>query len=182
MVSLVTLALCAALQTPTLRAGVQALRVAPPVPYATWLEAPDRHVRTLDRHVQWLMARGLEHSATFAALVAELAHSDVIVYIQPAPDLPSSLCGRLFLLPNGTNQRYLRIQVRLDGLSPKDAVALMAHELQHAVEVSRAREVRDAKALASLYARIGDRGLGPDWYETAAAQRTERKVLLELRG
>jgi hypothetical protein len=172
MLSLVTMALCASLNT----------RGTPRVPSTALLEAPDRHVRTIDRRVHALIAQGIAHSPTFTSLLTEITASDVIVYIEPSADLPSFLCGRLFLLPTATNQRYVRIQVRLAGLSSKDAIALIGHELQHAVEVGRAREVHDSKTMARLYDRIGDRGMGQDSYETAAAQRAGRQVRLELRG
>ncbi|PYR59989.1 MAG: hypothetical protein DMF85_06340 [Acidobacteria bacterium] len=172
MLSFVTIALCATLNVAR----------AAPLSAAAALEAPDRHVRTLDRRVHWLIAQGVSHSRTFASLVTEITSSDVIVYVQEARDLPTGLSGRLFLLPTSNDQRYLRIQVRLDGLSPRDAIALMAHELQHAVEVARAPDVRDAATMARLYERIGDRGLGAHWYETQAARRAGRQVRSELSG
>jgi hypothetical protein len=171
MLSLVAMALCATLNA----------RVAPR-PAAELVQAPDRHVRTSSKQVRALIAIGVDHSATFASLVTELSLSDVIVYVESSPDLPRSLCGRLFFMSAANSHRFLRIQVRLELLSPSDGVSLIAHELQHAVEVARAPEVRDAQAMARLYMRIGDRRLGIGWYDTLAAQETGRQVLFELKG
>jgi hypothetical protein len=160
-----------------------ALFYAPPLPFEPLtegdvLEAPTRHIRTTDHTVRRLMRRGYRESATFAALVRTLQRSDVIVYIEDVPRLPGALEGRMMMLPRAHGHRYVRIQIAMRG-APEDAIAVLGHELQHAVEVAEAVEVSDTDALARLYQRIGTRS-GPHIYDTIAAQETGRNVRREL--
>lgn len=181
MLSFAVLALCAALSShpatpPFIGSGALSGHSA-----AELLESPERHVRTVDPHVQALLADGLAHSPTFGALVARLNASDVIVYIQPVPALPATLAGRLMLLPIPEPQRYLRIQIR-DDRGRREAIAIIAHELRHAVEVADAPDVRDDAAMRRLYERIGQRSVAPDGhrFETAAARQAADRVRREL--
>jgi hypothetical protein len=162
-----------------------ALLAAPPAPIAPLpesdvLEAPTRHIRTTDKSILKLMRRGYRGSRTFAELVTRLQRSDVIVYIEEVPRLPAALEGRMMMLPRAHGHRYVRIQIALRG-SPEDSIAVLGHELQHAVEVANAADVSDAGALAKLYQRIGIRS-GPQLYDTLAAQDTGRMVRRELAG
>lgn len=141
------------------------------------LDAPNRHVRTQDRTIRSLLKRGFTHSPTFARLLARLEQSDLIVYIEEVPRLPGALEGRL-LLPAAHTQRYVRIQLTLRG-GLEDSVALLGHELQHAIEVAEDVGVTDQTTLAALYERIGRRW-GPDLYDTQAAQEVGRLVRREL--
>jgi hypothetical protein len=151
-----------------------------PVTAEALLTAPDRHVRTTDRHVLNLLTQGVRRSTTFANLMQQLNQSDVIVYIQAVDTLPSTLAGRLMLAADAHGQRYLRVQVR-QTLTPNESIALMAHEFRHALEIAAASEVRDARGLIALYQRIGDESLpGMHAYETDAAQDVGRQVRVEL--
>jgi hypothetical protein len=158
---------------------------APPLPYepfteADVLEAPTRRIRSSDPAVRRLMRRGYRQSATFAALVTRLQRSDVIVYIEDVPRLPAALEGRMMMLPRANGHRYVRIQIALRG-APEDSIAVLGHELQHAVEIAEADDVSDAASLQRLYQRIGIRS-GPQVYDTTAAQETGRIVRRELAG
>jgi hypothetical protein len=160
-----------------------ALFFAPPLPFeplteSDVLEAPTRHIRTTDHSIRKLMRRGYRESRTFASLVSKLQRSDVIVYIENMPRLPAGLEGRMMVMPQAHGHRYVRIQVALRG-SPEDSIALLGHELRHAVEVADALEVNDPDSLARLYQRIGTRS-GPHVYDTVAAQETGRSVRREL--
>ena len=118
------------------------------------LNAPDRRVRATDARLRSLVAEGLHRSRTFAALVTALNHSDVIVYIESVMILPKGTMGRLTMMPRAGEYRYLRVQIRAD-LSRREAIALIGHELQHAMEIASATEVRDSSAMIRLYERIG---------------------------
>lgn len=144
------------------------------------LESPNRHVRTQDRSVRHLLKRGFTHSPTFRNLMARLEMSDVIVYVEEVPRLPGAVEGRMMILPNPHGQRYVRIQIARRG-SPDDAVAVLGHELQHALEVAEEPSVWDQAALAALYQRIGI-GMpgGRHVYDTLAAQEVGRIVRREL--
>jgi hypothetical protein len=160
-----------------------AMLFTPPMPFeplaeSAVLDAPTRHIRANDRSMRHLMRRGYRGSRTFADLVARLQRSDVIVYIEQVPRLPGALEGRLMMLPRVNGFRYVRIQLAPRG-APEDAVSILGHELQHAVEVAEAPEVSDGTGLADFYKRTGMRN-GRDVYETAAAQSVARRVRREL--
>lgn len=110
-----------------------------------------------------------------------LDQSDVIVYIETSRGLPSTLAGRMLIVAGPANQRYLRIQV---AASPRgvELIALVAHELQHALEVAASPQVRDEESLIGLYKAIGRRGRGEHRYDTMAAQDAGRPVRTELIG
>jgi hypothetical protein len=159
------------------------LLFAPPLPFeplteADVLDAPTRHIRSADRSVRTLLRRGFRQSRTLASLVTRLQRSDVIVYIEQLPDLPGAIEGRMMMLPRVNGYRYVRIQVALRG-SPEDGIAVLAHELRHAVEVADAVEVIDSAGLSRLYQKIGVR-IGAEIYDTDAAQDTGRIVRREL--
>jgi hypothetical protein len=143
------------------------------------LDSPTRHVRTTDRSVDRLLRVGVTRSPTFASLISHLNGSDVIVYVEAVPTLPTTLAGRLLLMPIANHQRYLRIQIGLAG-TQNELVALIGHELRHAVEVADATNVRTESELVTLYKRIGMRSTDTHSYETNAAQTTAQVVRREL--
>lgn len=154
---------------------------APPVSPAHYLllNAPDRRVRATDARLRSLLAEGLHRSRTFAGLVTAINRSDVIVYIESVMVLPKGTEGRLTMMPVASEYRYLRVQVRAD-LSRRETIALIGHELQHAMEIAGAANVRDAAALIKLYQRIGHVSGGEHAYDTEAAQDMGRTVRREL--
>jgi hypothetical protein len=143
--------------------------------------AAERRIRSTDPRIARLIVEGARRSPTLAELMTLLGASDVIVYVERAHDLPATLDGRLQLLPSASAHRYLRIQVRIDR-APSEVIALIGHELRHAIEIAQAREVRDGTALAMLYERIGMSMPGSHRYDTMAARHTGRRVWAELRG
>jgi hypothetical protein len=144
--------------------------------------ADKTHVRTDDASIQVLIASGISRSPTFRALVTALNDSDVIVYVTPR-SMPQGLRGFLVhrIIETG-GHRYLRIGV--DGRGAKArTIALIAHELQHALEVARVREVGRSRPIEQFFSAIADlrcttRG---DCFETAAAIEIQNAVLRELR-
>jgi hypothetical protein len=138
------------------------------------------HVRTTEPRVLTLVEQGIARSATFRRLVDALNASDVIVYIEPKlhrPALGGYLSHRM-VASGGT--RYLKIAVELRGDEAR-VIALVAHELQHAVEVAQSPAVRDSISLSRLFAQssIGDFCGG--CAETAAAIDIQEKVFAELK-
>jgi hypothetical protein len=163
---------------PLVLSAMLAVPAAAPLTESAVLEAPTRHIRTLDASMTHLLKRGFRKSAAFASLVYRLQNSDVIVYVEEVPRLPTGLEGRLVMMPGAHGQRYVRIQIARRG-SPEDCVAVLGHELQHAVEVADATDVRDQAGMIELYERIGTRA-GPHVYDTAAAQEMGRTVRREI--
>lgn len=144
------------------------------------LMAPDRNVRSLDRRVSDALAVGVRRSATFARLLAALDGSDVIAYIELSHDLPTTTQGRLVLATKSLTHRYVRIQVRAMQ-APDEVIAIIGHELQHALEIAGAPGVRDSTTMRQHYERVGAGRSHSLGFETREAQDAGRRVRLELR-
>jgi hypothetical protein len=145
------------------------------------MSAPTRHVRAVDGVMSSVLADGMRRSGTFAHLVLALDKSDVIVYIETSRQMPTSVAGRMLLAAGPEGSRYLRIQVSGQPHS-REMIALVGHELRHALEVAESPEVRDEAGLIALYERIGHGSPGAHHYDTAAAQDAGRQVRKELAG
>lgn len=147
-------------------------------PEDTWREA---RVRPQDPRIAALLQTGMARSATFRALVQRLESGNVIVYVSLSQSLRSNLAGRLTWMTKAGNFRYLRATLNVDQTA-NQMIATMAHELQHALEVSDDPEVGDQRSLLALYKRIGrpsQSGLAEAW-DTQAAQDTGHQVRREL--
>lgn len=134
------------------------------------------NVRVLDEQLAAVLVTTAEGSPMFAGMIETLGQSDLIVYIQRVPVLRSA--GTTALGPAGGGFRYVRIRVRR-GLSDGTLQRMLAHELQHAVEIAAAPEVIDEAALHALYLRIGYRR-GTRAFDTHGAGLAELRVLTEL--
>lgn len=152
-----------------------------PAPIAEMLASPERRVRSTESRITSLIAEGVRRSRTFAAIVEALSATDVIVYVQQSRDLPTTIAGRLLMLPPTGSFRYLRVQVRA-GLTSRELIALIGHELRHALEIAEDRTVRDTPGLVTLYQRIGRALRGSHSFDTVAAQDAGRQVRQELVG
>jgi hypothetical protein len=150
-----------------------------PTPIEILLAAPDRRVRAPEPRIKSLLAEGFRRSPTFASLLLAVNRTDVIVYIEHVMTLPKDTLGRLTMVPLAPATRYLRIQIRPD-LPRNEAIALIGHELQHALEVAGDAGVRDSGGMIALYERIGHSSGGEHVYDTNAAQDRGRQVRREL--
>jgi hypothetical protein len=74
--------------------------------------------------------------------------------------------------------RFLRVNV-YPGESGGRLVALIAHELQHALEVLSDQTVTTQQDVEKLYEQIGRKRLASGNFETDAAQRVQDAVLRE---
>lgn len=156
---------------------------APPVAAGKDLADPPR-VRLLDPRLRSLFEQGKDRSPTFQALVRRLEQSNVVVYIETDPFSDTSFAGRLSFLSAVGGTRYLLIRVApLPSLIQQ--LAMIGHELQHAVEVADNPEVVDQDSLWREYMRIGyvsgmvDSGLA---FDTHAAIDAGARVAEELRS
>lgn len=149
-----------------------------PLTAAAVLESPMRHVRAADRLTEKRLRTGFEQSPTFAALLRRLEQSDLVIYVEAVSRLPGALDGRLIIQPPAHGVRYVRIQFTQRG-NPSETIAVIGHELRHAVEVADATTVVDERGLAALYRRIGIDS-GNNLFDTTEARETGRRVLREL--
>ncbi len=144
---------------------------------------PHAHVRAMEKEGAALLAEGMAHSPSFRRLVDRLEQSDVIVYIDVRPDMRPEVGGSLRFLAESATDRFLRIQLNRS-VAKLWRVALLGHELQHAVEVAEAPGIHSAADLRMLYRQIGVR-TGADTYDSMAARqagRTIRDELVRARG
>src|SRR4051812_700920 len=136
------------------------------------------HVRAAVPEVRALISETMRQSPIVRELVARLSCSDVIVYVEmtPSPLVPTA---RTKFVTAAGSARFLRIGLNA-GLSVANLGPMLAHELQHAVEIADHEEVRDEPAVRRLYLRIG-RTRGDDAFETDAARAGEAAARHELR-
>jgi hypothetical protein len=141
---------------------------------------PARQVRGTEPRIAALIEAGIARSAAFRSLVAALDQSDVIVYIEPR-NLPPKLGGYLIQRVFAREPyRYLRLVVNIGGSEPR-LIGVIAHELQHALEIAAARDVRRTEEVEPLFKRIGFRGQCPRvCYETIEAIDAGLRVRNEL--
>ena len=132
-----------------------------------------------------LIQHGMARSATLQDLTSHLERAGVIVYVSYSHELPRGTAGRTRLIAASAGWRYLSTELS-DELSRADLLSLLAHELQHAVEIADEPGAVDDASLIALYRRLGaderSNGAGSIWFETQAAINVGRKVLMEVFG
>jgi hypothetical protein len=139
------------------------------------------HIRATDPQLRALIDDATETSATVRELLKRIAASDVVVFVACEPDLSVRTSGRLNFMAAAGGFRYVVIR-----LKPKRriaAIAMLAHELQHAAEIAAAPSIVDEASLTREYERIGYRSRSANGglaFETQAAIETSRRVVEEL--
>jgi hypothetical protein len=141
-----------------------------------------QHVRATEPRIAAVIAAGLSQSETFRRLIDVLDRSDVIVYVEPK--LTRQALGA-YLAHNvvvGGAFRYLHVAIDVHGANGR-IVPLLAHELQHAVEVAQDPAARDAHTVDQLFNRLAiEFGCGGSaCSETQAAKDVEATVVGELK-
>jgi len=141
---------------------------------------PMTRLRPMQALGQQLVTDGFERSPTFRRLVSRLQRSDVIVYVNVRLDMRPSLGGSLKFVGTSATDRFLLVSLNAQNSRPM-LVALLGHELQHAVEVAEAPDVASASTLSNLYRRIGVH-VATDSWDSRAAQDAGRLVRAEFLG
>ena len=137
------------------------------------------HVRPLDPVLSRILHESYQHSPTVRSLVDQLEQSDVIAHVV-SRTRQTTHAGTLHFVTAGHGVRFVRITID-SALPRRSRAAVLAHELQHAVEVAQATWVADEPSFARLYRTIGRAsGQGQMHYETAAAERIGARVFAEL--
>jgi hypothetical protein len=139
---------------------------------------PSSAVRPTGPRAAYTLQRGLELCPTIRALVAELNHSDVIVYVAIRPR-ETGPAATIAFLGASAPARFVRVVLRSD-LTTKQMIVLIGHELRHALEVARAPEVRDAVSFDTHYRCDGLRTLDPNRFDTRSAVLAGERVRQEL--
>ena len=104
------------------------------------------------------------------------------MFIEGDIRMPLYVGARLNFVTSVNGLRYVRVDIDCT-LSPRRQIALLAHELQHALEIGQRTDILDADGMESLYEEIGfqsnDNGSHKS-YETEAAKAIQRAVDDEL--
>jgi hypothetical protein len=145
------------------------------------LASDSRRIRSSERRINTLLADGVRRSKSFADLVARIHRTDVIVYVETSHHLAGDTVGRILMQTAAGGQRYLRVQVRAM-MQGDHIIAVVAHELHHALEVAGDKSVVDEVTLAELYRRIGHTSQGTHGYDTDGARAAGIRVRDELIG
>jgi hypothetical protein len=154
------------------------------VPSARALAAPPPGVagiRPLDQFACAVLREGLLRSPTIRAQAAAIATSDLIVYLRSDWRRLSGDNGYLTFLTAAPEVRFVQIHFSVPSM-PDEAIEILGHELQHAIEVAQAPWVRDSAAFGRLYLQIGY-AVDPSQHlwETAEARHAGLRVRQELR-
>jgi hypothetical protein len=120
----------------------------------------------------------LARSVTARTLAAQIESEAVIVYVEMKASMPRGR-GATRLAATTPHARFIRIIVA-PAAHPDDLAALIAHELQHAVEIARAPDVTDSDGIRRLYRSIGEDRAAGAAFETVAAQDVGVQVRREL--
>lgn len=130
--------------------------------------AADR-LRPQGKRVEFWLREARRRSPTVERLARRIEASDVIVYLDVARGLSPNVSACLTWMAATSTRRLVRASFRHD-LSPNEAIAMLAHELQHVIEVVEHPDVRSNESLLDLYTKIGHRtaSTGLSW-DTADA-------------
>jgi hypothetical protein len=150
-------------------------------PAAAERNPPVRHLRSTEPELADLIADGVRASPTLQRLVERVEASDVIVYVMfDRSPLPYA-AAHISLLTAVPGRRYLRLSLDRRYAGAR-RLALLGHELQHAVEIADAPSVVDDEGVAALYRSIGFRSDNgrPDCYDSRLAIEVGSQVQREI--
>ncbi len=137
------------------------------------------HVRVRHPALEPFLREAIDKSATTRDMIAALDASDVFVYFELLPGMRASLPAGLSYAGSGGRFRYLRIALNPMN-SPAQMIAMIGHELQHAVEVAQEPNIRSRRDLQKHYKRVGIESRDHATWDTEAARRTGRLVSREV--
>jgi len=110
-------------------------------------------LRLTDPRLEQVVRDGRRQSPSFQALLDQLEVTDVVVYVECA-GLPARVDGRLTFLTTAAGTRYVLVRIARD-LPLARKIAILGHELQHALEIARSPDVVSAETMAAAYRRFG---------------------------
>src|SRR5262245_24767399 len=141
-----------------------------------------QRIRPMDRRLHYVLHQGAYRSATFRRLLRDLQSTELYVYIAAGRCRTGSSPGCLIFQGAKAGHRFVRILV--DPAQQTDRIIIiLAHELQHALEVSRAPTIVDEHSFRKHFQAIGQPAAGRSaTYETTAAMLVERQATRELKS
>jgi hypothetical protein len=149
---------------------------ATPVP----AQVPASKLRPQHARITTWLADGRARSPTMRALTARIDASNVLVYLDLQAGFRPGLSAALTFMGDTPYGRMVRVSIRPD-LSRRETMAMIAHELQHVVELIDHPEVRSEAAFEALFRRIGHpSSFAERHFDTEAALDTGDRVRHEL--
>jgi hypothetical protein len=137
-------------------------------------------VRAADARIRVALRDGIKRSASFRRVLQRVEELDVIVYVETQPLLRSRLAGTTTWVTATKDFRYVRVSLN-PGLSARQTVAALAHELEHVAEIGAAPSIIDTHTLRNYYRQVGlAKRVPSDEWETEAAKITGETVRQEL--
>jgi hypothetical protein len=137
-------------------------------------------VRPNDKRSAALLVEGLRLSGTVRRLVDQLEQRRVVVYVQIENRLKGGLAGALTWITGTRHIRYVRISINPE-LRGAAAVAVLGHELQHAIEIANEPSIVDDQSLNAFYRRHGiSTSVHRNNWDTEAAQLVGRQIRRDL--
>lgn len=153
------------------------------LPYSASAQTVPR-IRVLDAQLKSLFDHGLTQSPTFRTLVDKVEASSILVFVEGDIRMPERLGARLKFVTSVNDVRYVRVDINVT-LAPRRQIALLAHELQHALEIADHPDITDVEAMESFFEDIGFQSFEDGRhrsYETDAALEVQETVEQELGG
>lgn len=135
-----------------------------------------RRIRTTSPRIIEALQAGLNQSGTLRDLVDRVEESDLIIHITTLT--PGSGGGQMNFAASTPENRYVRIAVK-ESLPWPQLIAILGHELQHAVEIADAPQVVDAASMRTHYESIGY-SVEIGRHETRRARDAGIRVLREV--
>jgi hypothetical protein len=144
----------------------------------------DSHVRVADRGLKAMLETGATQSPALRALLADLEAAPILVFIDCGVQMRTRVGARLNFVTSVDGVRYVRVGVDCS-LGARHQLALLAHELQHALEIAGRPDVVDVDSMASYYEDVGYftyKNRTAKGFETAAAIAMQQRVDDEISG
>ena len=143
-------------------------------------------IRTSDPEIADLLEEGIARSSTLRTLASQLEATHWFVFVERGHCPGRRVTGCLVhVVTQYAGDPTLRIYIDVGRLPARDSrIMTIAHELQHAREVTLAPGVIDSSTLRTFFEHAGTRTSISTWstvYETDAAQQIGSRVSGELR-
>jgi hypothetical protein len=166
------MALCSSvLRRSRIHAALLLVAYAGVVETAVAQDATVPRLRSSSATITGALSAGARNSATFRQLLGKIEETDGVVYIEEGTCLHGVRACLLHVIAISGGNRLLQIRIEPRKARGCWLVAAIGHELHHAIEVLNDANVRDGRAMLSLFGRLGPTGAA-DTFETKAAIRT----------
>jgi hypothetical protein len=140
----------------------------------------DPRLRPAEASAKALVADAVSRSAIVRDLADRLRGTDVVAYVRVGPCVEGARDSSIHFMGRSKYERFMVIRIN-ETLSPDRQVALVGHELQHAVDMAKTSWITDPVRMQQYFALVGWKlGYPEHGFETLSALQTERNVGREL--